>query len=47
MNGVLSHENQENVVGQNGEVEEEDPYEDGSGNEQILVDTEDEEAQHG
>jgi len=35
------------VVGENGEVKEEDGYDGSSGNEQILVNAEEDEAQHG
>jgi hypothetical protein len=39
-NGALSHENEEDVIGKNGEIEEEDTGHDDSGDEKILVDTE-------
>ncbi len=35
------------MVGENGEVEEEDTYDNGSGNKQILVNAKDEKAQRG
>jgi hypothetical protein len=41
-NGALSHENEEDVIGKNGEIEEEDAGHDDSGDEKILVDAEDE-----
>lgn len=44
---VLSQEDEENVVGEDGEVEEEDTYDDSPGNEEILVNAKEDEAEPG
>lgn len=41
-----SHKDQENVVGANGEVEEEDTYDDSSCDGQTLVNTKEDKAEH-
>jgi len=43
---LSSHKDQENVVGANGEVEEEDTYDDSPCDGQTLVNTEEDEAEH-
>jgi hypothetical protein len=44
---VLFQEDEEDVVGEDAEVEEEDTYNDGPGNEEILVNTKEDEAEPG
>jgi len=44
---VLFQEDEENVVGEDGEVEEEDTYNDSPGNEEILVNAKEDEAEPG
>jgi hypothetical protein len=47
LSSFSSPEDQENVVGKNGEVKEEETYDDGPGDDQALVDAKEHKAQRG